>query len=62
MAGKTPGTKNGEGVRGGLTTQQRLFVKNFSGNAEDAARIAGFSSPANYASRLMQSPKIIEAI
>lgn len=60
--GVQAGIKKGEGKVGGLTTQQRLFVKNFSGNAEDAARIAGFSSPANYAARLIQNPKIIEAI
>lgn len=45
-----------------LTAQERLFVEAYSGNPQDAARIAGYATPENYAYRLMRNPKIREAL
>ena len=45
-----------------LTAQERLFVEAYAGNPQDAARIAGYATPENYAYRLMRNPKIREAL
>lgn len=45
-----------------LSAQERLFVEAYAGNPQDAARIAGYSTPENYAYRLMRNPKIREAL
>lgn len=45
-----------------LTAQERMFVEAYTGNAGDAARIAGYATPQNYGYRLMRNPKIREAL
>ena len=46
----------------GLTYKQRLFVECYNGNAAEAARKAGYSSPKQAGCRCLRNPKIAKAI
>ncbi len=48
----------------GLTHKQQVFIDNYSGNATEAAKLAGYSEATAYSSgqRLLKQPQIAEAI
>ena len=45
-----------------LTERQRLFVQHYTGNATEAARLAGYKSPEVEGCRLLKNAKVVSVL